>query len=295
MVFNVLQELVKIKSAKEIWEQYGSYLKEILNHYRKGTEFNIHMLDNGLISAKKDGVALTWMDEYSNGVPITQRGGLAVEINAYWYNAVCFALELAQAASDKVFLKEWKELPALIAESFLSNFWCEECGQLADYIDGDFKDWSVRPNMLLAAAQDYSPLSRTHKKTIISTVRNKLLTPVGIRSLTPEDAAYKGSSGERAAEFSEAAHQGTVYPYLIYPFVKTYLEVHKAGGLSFAKNCLEGFKHEMSENCIGTISEAYEGNPPHTAKGAISQAWNVAGVIMASALIEKFDENRINS
>ncbi len=295
LVFNALQELVKIKSAKEIWEKYGSYLKEILNHYRKGTEFNIHMLENGLISAKKAGIALTWMDEYSNGVPITQRGGLAVEINAYWYNAVCFALELAQAASDKVFIKEWKELPALIAESFLSNFWCEEHGQLADYIDGDFKDWSVRPNMLLAAAQDYSPLSRTHKKTIISTVRNKLLTPVGIRSLTPEDAAYKGCSGERAIEFSEAAHQGTVYPYLIYPFVKTYLEVHKAGGLSFAKNCLEGFKNEMSENCIGTISEAYEGNPPHTAKGAISQAWNVAAVIMASALIEKFDDNRINS
>jgi predicted glycogen debranching enzyme len=248
------------------------------------------MLDNGLIYAKKEGVALTWMDEYLNGVPVTQRGGLAVEINAMWYNAVSFALELALASGDKAFVKEWKELPALIAESFLSNFWCEECGQLADYIDGEHTDWSVRPNMLLAVAQEISPLSRTQKKLIISTVRNKLLTPVGIRTLSPEDASYKGFSGERADDFSESAHQGTVYPYLIYPFIKTYLEIHKAGGLSFAKNCIEGFKNEMQENCIGTFSEAYEGNPPHTGKGSISQAWNVAAVIMAYDLVEKFEE-----
>jgi len=290
IVFNTLQKLAKFKTAKEIWTTYGSYLKEILTHYRLGTDFNIRMLDNGLISAKKEGVALTWMDEYLDGVPVTQRGGLAVEINAMWYNAVSFALELALASNDKAFVKEWKELPALIADSFISNFWCEECGQLADYIDGEHTDWSVRPNMLLAVAQEISPLSRTQKKLIISTVRNKLLTPVGIRTLSPDDASYKGFSGERAEDFSESAHQGTVYPYLIYPFIKTYLEVHKAGGLSFAKNCIEGFKNEMQENCIGTFSEAYEGNPPHTGKGSISQAWNVAAVIMAYDLVEKFEE-----
>jgi len=296
VVFNALQKLTKFRSEKEIWNTYGAYLKEILNNYREGTDFNIHMLENGLIYAKQEGVALTWMDEYFEGKPVTQRGGLAVEINAYWYNAVCFALELAGASGDKTFVKDWKDLPALIAESFLSHFWCEECGQLADYIDGDYTDWSVRPNMILAAAQDFTPLSRTQKKLIVSTVRNKLLTPVGIRTLTPEHVAYKGFSGERANDFSQAAHQGTVYPYLIYPFIKTYLEVHKAGGLSFAKNCLEGFKNEMSENCIGSLSEAYEGNPPHTAKGSISQACNVAGVIMAYALIEKFEEtNKITS
>ena len=296
LVFNALQELAKFKPLSEIWKGYSSFLKEIVNNYREGTDFNIHMLENGLIHAKLEGVALTWMDEYKNGSPVTQRGGLAVEINALWYNAVCFALQLAEASGDKSFVKTWKDMPPLIADSFLSNFWCEECLQIADYIDEDFIDWSVRPNMLLAAAQEFSPLSRTQKKLIISTVRNKLLTPVGIRTLTPEDVLYKGFSGERADDFSEAAHQGSVYPFLIYPFVKTYLEVHKAGGLSFAKNCLEGFKNEMSENCIGTLSEAYEGNPPHTAKGAISQAWNVAAVIMANALIEKFeDENRNKS
>jgi predicted glycogen debranching enzyme len=254
------------------------------------------MQENGLIHAKMEGVALTWMDDYKDGRPVTQRGGLAVEINALWYNAVCFALELAEAAGDKTFVKEWKELPPRIAESFITTFWCEECLQLADYVDGDYTDWSVRPNILLAAAMDYSPLTRTQKKLIISEVKNSLLTPVGIRTLSPEDAAYQGFSSERADGFSEIAHQGVVYPYLIYPFVKTYLEVHKMGGLSFAKNCLEGFKNEMAENCIGTLSEAYDGNPPHTARGTISQASNVAGVIMANALVEKFEaENKITS
>jgi predicted glycogen debranching enzyme len=252
------------------------------------------MQENGLIYARYDGVALTWMDDYINGIPVTPRGGLAVEINALWYNAVSFALVLADASGDKAFVKAWKELPSRIAESFISTFWSEVRGQLADYADGVYIDWSVRPNMLLAATLDYSPLSRIQKKMILSTVRNQLLTPVGIRTLSPEDYRYKGFSGERVNEFAEAAHQGTVYPFLIYPFVKTYLEVHKAGGLSFAKNCLEGFKQEMSENCIGTLSEAYEGDPPHTAKGSISQAWNVAAVIMASKLVEKFDyQNKI--
>ena len=290
LVFTALQRLLKFKSAAEIWSTYGDSLKEILNSYREGTDFNIHMLDNGLIHAKMDGIALTWMDDYKDGVPVTQRGGLAVEINALWYNAVSFALELAVDAGDKSFVKKWKELPALIGESFLSLFWCEEHSQLADYIDGDYKDLSVRPNMLIAAAMDLSPLSRTQKKLIVSTVKNELLTPVGIRTLSPEDFAYKGFSGEHAADFPEAAHHGTVYPYLIYLFVKSYLDVHKAGGLSFAKNCLEGFKLEMSENCIGTLSEAYEGNPPHTARGSISQACNVAGVLMANAIVEKFEE-----
>jgi predicted glycogen debranching enzyme len=290
IVFSALQELAKFLSPRDIWNTYGSYLKDILTNYREGTSYNIHMLENGLIYAKEEGVALTWMDDYLDGVPVTQRGGIPVEINALWYNAVCFALELATLSEDKAFVKRWKELPARIASSFINSFWCEECGQLADYIDGDYTDWSVRPNMLLATALDFSPLSRTQKKAIISTVRNDLLTPVGIRTLSPEDPAYKGLSGERVNDFSLAAHQGSAYPFLIYPFVKTYLEVHKAGGLSFAKNCLEGFKNEMAEACIGTLSEAYEGNPPHTAKGSISQAWNVAAVIRATMLVEKFEE-----
>jgi len=288
LAFNALQELKPFKESKEIWKSYGPALKEILSNYKKGTRFNIHMQPNGLIHAKQQGVALTWMDAYINGNPVTQRGGLAVEINAAWYNAVCFALELAESARDKVFINEWSSFPELIAKSFIETFWNEEKDYLADYVDEDYTDWSVRPNMIFAAGFFYSPLSREQKKSIISKVRNELLTPRGLRSLAPKDYNYKGSCEGNAETRSAAAHMGTVYPYLIHPFVKAYLEIHKAGGLSFVNQIMAGFEEEMSEHCVGTLSEAYEGNPPYTARGAISQAWNVGGVLSALSVLEKF-------
>jgi predicted glycogen debranching enzyme len=278
--FNAIQELKPFIEKKELWRCYGPAMKEILSNYKKGTRFNIHMEQNGLIHAKQEGVALTWMDAYIDGKPVTPRYGLTVEINAAWYNAVCFALELAESAKDKLFISEWSSSPDLIATSFLATFWSEDHGYLADYVDGTYHDWSVRPNMIFAVGFEYSPLSREQKKSIISKVRNELLTPRGLRSLAPNDFNYKGSCAGNANERSSAFHMGSVYPYLIYPFVKSYLEIHKAGGLSFVKQIMAGFEEEMSEHCVGTLSEMYEGNPPYPARGAISQAWTVGGVLI---------------
>ena len=288
--FQTIQELKPYKEKKELWKSYGPAMKEILSNYKKGTRFNIHMEPNGLIHAKQDGTALTWMDAYIDGKPVTQRGGLAVEINSAWYNAVCFALELAESAKDKAFISEWAAFPELIAESFLNTFWDEDHGYLADFVDGSYKDWAVRPNMIFAAGFSYSPLSREQKKSILSKVRNELLTPRGLRSLAPNDFNYKGSCIGNPDVRSAAFHMGSVYPFLIYPFVKTYLEIHKAGGLSFVKQIMAGFEEEMSEHCVGTLSELYEGNPPYSARGAISQAWNVGGVLRALSVLEKFGE-----
>ncbi len=289
--FQAIQELKPYKEKKELWKTYGSYLKEILLNYKKGTRFNIHMDSNGLVYAKQDGVALTWMDAYIDGKPVTPRGGFTVEINAAWYNAVCFALELAEASKDKVFISEWIDYPTLIAESFLDVFWSDKMGYLADFVDGPYTDWSVRPNMIFAASLEFSPLSRDQKKLIVSRVRNELLTPRGLRSLAPVDHNYKGSCVGNVSLRSAAAHNGSAYPFLMYPFVKAYLDIHKAGGLSFVKQAMAGFEEEMSEHCLGTLSEIYEGNPPHTARGAISMAWNVGGVLSATSLIEKFGES----
>ncbi|MEI7523259.1 MAG: amylo-alpha-1,6-glucosidase [Mariniphaga sp.] len=288
--FHTIQELKPYVEKKELWKSYGPAMKEILSNYKKGTRFNIHMEPNGLIHAKQDGVALTWMDAYIDGKPVTQRGGFAVEINAAWYNAVCVALELAEAAKDKSFTTEWSPFPEMIAKSFLETFWSDDQGYLADYVDGTYKDWAVRPNMIFAAGFSYSPLTRDQKKTILSKVRNELLTPRGLRSLAPNDLQYKGSCIGTQDQRSAAFHMGSVYPFLIYPFVKTYLEIHKAGGLSFVKQIMAGFEEEMSEHCVGTLSELYEGNPPYSARGAISQAWNVGGVLSAMAALEKFGE-----
>jgi predicted glycogen debranching enzyme len=290
--FNTIQELKPYKENKELWMSYGNAMKEILSAYKRGTRFNIHMEPNGLIYAKQDGVALTWMDAYIDGRPVTQRGGLTVEINAAWYNAVCFALELAESAKDKVFISEWSSYPELIAQSFIDTFWNEEEGYLADYIDGKYVDWSVRPNMIFAASFEYSPMSREQRKSIISKVKSELLTPRGLRSLAPNNFNYKGSCEGTADKRSASAHMGCVYPFLVYPFVKAYLDIHKAGGLSFIKKIIEGFEEEMSEHCVGTLSENYEGNPPHSARGAISQAWNVGGVLSATSLLDKFVESK---
>jgi predicted glycogen debranching enzyme len=290
--FYAIQELKPFVENKELWKNYGPAMKEILTNYKKGTRFNIHMEPNGLIHAKQNGVALTWMDAYIEGKPVTQRGGFTVEINAAWYNAVCFALELAESAKDKAFISQWSNLPELIAQSFLDTFWNDEKGYLADYVDGDYIDWSVRPNMIFAASLEYSPLTREQKKLIISTVRNELLTPRGLRSLAPKDYHYKGSCVGNSSKRSAATHMGSVYPFLIYPFVKAYLDIHKAGGLSFVKQVMAGFEEEMTEHCVGTLSEVYEGNPPHTARGAISQAWSVGGVLSATSVLEKFGESK---
>jgi len=287
---HAIQELRPYKNKRELWESYGPAMKNILEHYREGTRFNIRMEPNGLIYAKQDGVALTWMDAYIDSKPVTQRGGFTVEVNAAWYNGVCFALELAESAGDKSFMNEWSSYPELIAKSFRDTFWSDDEGYLADYVDGNYIDWSVRPNMIFAASFEYSPLSREQKKLIVSKIRNELLTPRGLRSLTPKDFNYEGTCEGNSRNRSAAVHMGSVFPFLIYPFVKTYLEIHKAGGLSFVKQIMAGFEDEMTEHCVGTLSEVYEGNPPHTARGAISQAWNVGGVLSANSVLEKFGE-----
>jgi predicted glycogen debranching enzyme len=207
-----------------------------------------------------------------NGKPVVQRAGMPVEVNALWYNAICFALELAEAVQDKEFTKQWEALPKQIADSFINEFWCEEHGYLADSVKNGAKDWSVRPNMVIAAALDYSPLDREKQKQILSTAKQQLLTPRGLRTLSPRSADYEGICAGSISERDKTLHQGTVWPWLLMFFVDGYLKIHKRGGLPFVKNIIEGFEEEMTEHCIGTIPENYNGNPPHQGKGAISQA-----------------------
>jgi len=286
----VQQYYRKIKDSKRIWDNYGPTMKSILSAYKNGTDFNIRMLENGLIYGKTENVALTWMDSYIDGKPIVQRGGMPVEVNALWYNAINLALELAEAEDDQEFVNEWKDLPALVNKSFVELFWSENRQYLADCIDGDVKDWSIRPNMLIAAALEFSPLDREKQKAILSTVKRELLTPRGLRTLSPRDSKYQGICQGNVSERELSIHQGTIWPWFISFFVESYLRIHKQCGLPFVKKIIEGFEEEMTEHCIGTISEMYNGNPPHRGKGAISQAWSVAALIRAYKLLENYEE-----
>jgi len=278
------------KDSGKVWKKYGPAMKSILYAYKNGTDFDIHMLNNGLICGKTENVALTWMDSYVDGKPVVQRGGMPVEVNALWYNAICFSLDLAKAENDVRFIAEWEDMPPLVANSFIRLFWSEKRQSLADYIDGDYTDWSVRPNMLIAASLEYSPLEREQKKAVISIVKQELLNPRGIRTLSPSDANYKGICKGNPRERELTIHQGTAWPWLVSFFVEAYLKIHRRSGMPFVRKIIEGFEEEMTGNCIETISEMYNGNPPHQAKGAVSQAWSVAALIHAFKLIENYKE-----
>ena len=292
--WTIQQYYRQLQASGRIWKKYGAAMKLILSAYKDGTDFNIKMLDNGLINGKTEGVALTWMDSYVDGNPVVQRGGQPVEVNALWYNAICLALELATKEGDQEFISEWQKWPAIICKSFNDTYWSEPGQYLADCVDGENTDWSVRPNMLIAAALEFTPLNRERQKAVLSMVKRELLTPRGIRTLSPRDPRYVGLCACSIQEREKITHQGMAWPWFISFFTEAYLKIHGRGGLSFIKKIIAGFEEEMTGNCIGTISEMYNGNPPHKGEGAISQGWSVAALIHAYKLIEKMEEKSLN-
>lgn len=265
-------------------------MKAILEAYRNGSSFNIRMHDNGLIWSGEQGHALTWMDAVVDGKPVTPRIGYDVEINALWYNAIQFSLELARLAKDSKFIGSWKNLPALIEKSFVETFWDEKKGYLADYADGDEKDWSVRPNQVIAASLIYSPITNDMKQAVIEIVKNELLTPRGLRTLSPNDPRYEPIYEGNQAARDSAYHMGTVWPWLLQPFCYAYVSIYKKSALPMLKQIFDGFESVMTEYGIGSIAEIYDGNPPHQPRGAISQAWSVASLLSIGKLIDELEK-----
>jgi predicted glycogen debranching enzyme len=270
----------------EIWKRYGKYMKDILDGFVIGLPFNIKMQENSLIFAGAPGKALTWMDAVIHGVPATPRTGYQVEINALWYNALMFSLELAKKSDDKKFIKAWKDLPEKVNKSFLENFWDAEKGYLADFFGEDKKNWAVRPNMVIAASLEYSPLTNEMKKSILDLTTNELLTPRGLRTLSPKNPSYRGVYEGSQEARDQVYHQGTVWTWLLEPYCKTYLNIYKQTGIAHVKKLLDGFEEEMTKYGIGTIAEIYNGDPPHQAKGTISQAWSVSALLQMFKMIQ---------
>jgi predicted glycogen debranching enzyme len=277
---------------KQIKKTWYKAIKEVLTGYKNGQKYNIHMAENGLIWAGEHGKALTWMDAVVNGKPVTPRIGFTVEINALWFNAVSYALELAKHFNDKSFIAEWQDLPKQISTSFKDVFWEKDKGYLADYVNGDFKDWSIRPNMVIAASMPFSPISKKIQQLIVATATEHLLTERGLRSLSPRNPDYKGTCEGNQVERDLAYHQGSVWPWLFGHFAEAYLKIHDKAGVRKMEWYLERFEEAMTEHGIGTISEIYDGDPPHTGRGCISQAWSVAEVLRAKKMIDSYLNNK---
>ena len=269
------------------WERYGEAAKSVLEAFKNGTGFNIHMRENGLIYASAPGKALTWMDAVVNGVPVTPRRGYAVEINALWYNAVCFSLEMAAMVNDKKFIKEYEKLPELIKQSFLDLFWDEKTNLLADYVnDEEGKNTFVRPNMIIAVSLPYSMLDKSQMQHVLEVADRELVTIRGLRTLSPGNEYYRGACTGNQEERDNAYHQGTVWPWLYGPFCEGWLKVYGQQGVLKVRKLIYGLEDVMSEHGISTISEIYDGDPPHSPQGAISQAWSVGEVLRIINLLE---------
>ncbi len=272
-----------------VWKEYGAKLRLILEGFRDGAPFNIHQQADGLIYAGERGKALTWMDAVVDGVAVTGRIGCPVEISALWYNAVQFALEVARLGGDKKWVKAWEDQPERIRTAFVDQFWQKGIfGYLADVANVDGQgpaDWSLRPNQVIATALPYRVLDDDQSAAVLEIVRRELLTPRGLRTLSPNDSRYRGQYRGDQRTRDSAYHMGTVWPWLLMPFAEGWLRLYGAKGVPMLRKLVEGFEPHLMEAGVGTISEIFDGDPPHTARGAISQAWSVAALLRIQHLI----------
>ncbi len=290
--FWALQQYVLFTGdIKTIWKKYKKVMSLILSDFNKGTSFNIHTLDNGLLYAGEEKDVLTWMNVKIDEKPVINRNGLAVEVNALWYNAVRFYIEMAEQAGETKGLNTWRKLAENIEQSFLNTFWDEDKGYLADVVRGDEKDFGVRPNQVIATSLPFSPISDEIKNRILQIVELELLTPRGLRTLSPKNLDYKGIYKGDIIARDSAYHNGSAFPWMLGQFADGYLRIHGKSGLSLIKNLYAGFEGEMIEAGVGTISELYYGDPPHKGKGAISQAWSVAELLRINYLIKIYEDN----
>ena len=278
-VFLTLVEFKRSSGKSDYISKHYLFLKEILEFYKKGVPNQLKVLDNGLLDARRENYPLTWMNAMVGNKPVTPRYGSPVEVNALWYNAIAILLRIAHERKDIDFINEWNPILEKLDVSFVQSYWCEEKGYLYDNIDGDKADKALRPNQIIAVAVPYSPLSKEQKKSVLDAVMSELLTPKGLRSLSPQHPLYKGVVSGNEEMRSKALHQGAVYPWFIAFLAEAQMGIHNRSALAVLNRIIEEFETEMTEHCLGTISEYYDGNPPHQGKGAVSMAWNVGALL----------------
>jgi predicted glycogen debranching enzyme len=261
-------------------------LLSIFDHHIRGTHFGIGIDPaDGLLRQGAEGYQLTWMDAKVEDWVVTPRRGKAVELNALWYNALCLLDGWLREEGDPRApeICEWADRAR---ESFNRRFWYEEGGYLYDVIDGEQGyDPALRPNQILAVSLDHPVLDRAKWTPVFEVVRERLLTPVGLRSLAPGHRDYKAQYYGDLRARDAAYHQGTVWGWLAGPFVDAWLRVYP-GDKAGARRCLEGFAAHLDDAGVGTLSEIFDAEDPYTPRGCIAQAWSVAEVLRGWLLTE---------
>ncbi|MCZ7625349.1 MAG: amylo-alpha-1,6-glucosidase [Candidatus Methylomirabilis sp.] len=259
-------------------------LGDIIAWHLRGTRYGIRIDDDGLLTCGEPGVQLTWMDAKAGDFMVTARPGKAVEIQALWYNALGVVAQLAQALGDPANATQCREMATLTRHSFNRLFWNETAGCLYDVVDKDASDAAIRPNQILAVSLPHTMLAADRAKGIVDLVEREPLTPYGLRSLAPSDPHYRGRYEGDQYSRDGAYHQGTVWPWLMGPFITAYIKVN--GGTKEAREqaaaWLAPFRAHLREAGLGQVSEIFDGDPPHRPRGCIAQAWSVAELLRAA-------------
>lgn len=279
---------------KKVWKKYGIIVRGVIESYLPGERAEVSMQPNGLLWAQKDNTALTWMNAYVDGRPVTERAGYQVETNAFWYNSVSFAVEMESryGARNSRFVSKWAAIRDLIKANFQPTFWNAERGCLADYVDNAGQHMEIRPNQLYALSVAYSPVDEELIPPILRVVDNELVTSRGLRTLSPRDpeyrAVYEGSQRERDLAY----HQGCTRPFLLRPYVELSFRVKGPAFLKRAEWLIEGFYEDLGKHGVGAFSELYDSDPPHEPHGAISSALSTAALLSIEYMLDKYKEDK---
>ena len=276
-------------------EELLNAIRHIIDRYQNSTRFGIHADDDGLIVAGDKNTQLTWMDAKCDDIAFTPRYGKAVEINALWYSCLCSLAEYyreTETPSEATWMDSqyYGSMAEKVGQSFCDLFWNQQANCLYDCIlDDDHPDASIRPNQIYAVSLPFSPLTPKQQHAVVHTVQKHLLTPYGLRTLSPSDERYRPRYQGDSFERDSAYHQGTAWPHLIGAFIEAYLKVNEFSGSSFneASQFLAPLlEHLSNDGCIPAISEIFDGDQPQKPKGCFTQAWSVAEVLRAYQMIQ---------
>lgn len=278
-----IQQYSKAFGKDTTRQLYGEFLARAVEYIMANRHPNLHFDDiTAMLSADGTKSPISWMNANHNGVPVIPRSGLLVEFNALWYNLLRFA-------ADTLDREDFAEVAEKMRQPFIDTF-LNDSGYLYDYVDNRYASPEVRPNMAVAIGLDYSPLDRRQRKSVLDVVTRELLTPKGLRTLSPKSYAYRPFYEGDLFQREETLHMGPARPWLMGFYAEAYFKVFGLSGLSYIDRMLIGFEDDMSQRCIGSLSQLYDGNPPFQGRGAVSHATNVAEVLRTVRLTKRYNQ-----
>ena len=289
---DTIQQYIRFSGReRQIWKKYGETLKGIIESYAPGRRKEVVMHPNGLLWTQMDGVALSWMNAYVHGRPVTERAGYQVETNAFWYNALCFAIDMENKYGPKnsEFSARWTSVRDLVKENFQPTFWRADWGYLADYVNNGWQDQAVRPNQLFAISLEYVAVDDEVISYVVKTINDELVTKRGLRSLSPRNPAYRGVYEGSQIDRDLAYHQGCAFPDLLAPYIDVCFKMMGETFYGRARYLVEGFFDDISKHGVGAFSELYDGDPPHEPHGAISSAMSTAALLQIEYIMNQYE------